>query len=231
MYIEQVNGFGLGNFINITPIIRRLYEEQGRVNVLFRQEYVKQCYIESPYINIIESPIGEKLAGSDLINRGNHMSDSDFAYQHIFKEHRIHDPFIDEVEPMSGEYGVFINGSGSEEQSYLNRKLISFEFQDMVKYHSPVDVIGLGSLKDRDRNIFDGSYGDIRECLRYIKGAKWVISNATGFYHVAGAYKKDQLCLWKDCLRPRNENVNQKCINANQTEWTKKLIDFLQVME
>jgi len=228
MYIEESKGFGLGNFVSITPIIRELYDKHGKINVLFSKDYVKQCYINSPYINIIDKPVGGKLFSSSLINRGNDKTDIEHASLHILGHLPKYKTFVDEVEPIKGEYGVFINGAGNERTDYVDSKSIPFEYQEMIKENSKIEVIGIGSLNDKNRNIFNGSYGDIREALQYIKGAKWVISNVTGFYHVAGAYEKEQLCLWKDCLRPRNENLNPNCINSNKDNWSNDIIKFLK---
>jgi hypothetical protein len=228
MYIEDHMGFGLGNFVSITPIIRELYEQRKqKVNVLFTKDYVKQCYLDSPYINIIESPKGDRLFGSELINRRNTYEDIYFAQDKVLQKRVDWLPFVDEVEPIIGEYGVFINGAGSEREEYVNQKAISFEYQNQIKELSKIPIVGIGSNSDKSRNIFEGCYGDVRECLRYIKGAKWVISNVTGFYHVAGAYQKDQLVLWKDCLRPRNLNINPNQVVSNKENWAADIIKFL----
>ena len=231
-YVEQSQGFGLGNFINCTPTIKALYKEHGeKIPVLFRQDYVKQCYINSPYIEIIESGrLRSRLFGSDMINRRNDCRDSDFIEINVLGATCLEDTFIDEVEPYKhGEpYGLFINGAGNHSEEYLQRKIVDLDTQQLIQELSPITVLGTGSEADAENNMFYGSYGDIRESLAMVAGASWVITNATGFYHVAGAYKKVQLCLWKDCKRPRNENINEFCINANHNEWKQKIIQFLK---
>lgn len=227
-YVLQEKGFALGNFVNCTPTIRHLFELHGeKIPVLFQTEYVAECYKDSPYIKRINKPQGRKIFGSDMINRGNNSTDIDFISNNVLGQSAIFKPFIDEVEPRSGDYGLFVNGSGSEEQSYLDRKSVPFEIQEIIKYNSKVPVYGTGSLNDQQRNIFEGSFGNIRESLSLIAGAKWVITNATGFYHVAGAMEKNQLALWKDCLRPRNENINENAIISNQNDWSESIIRFL----
>jgi len=228
-YILQDKGFALGNFVNCTPTIRHLFEVHGqKIPVLFQTEYVAECYKNSPYIKRITKPQGFKLFGSDMINRANTCKDSEFISINILGLKTAFKPFIDNVVPVPDDYGVFVNGSGSEEQSYLEKKLVPFEIQEVIKYNSTIPVFGTGSLNDQNRNIFEGSFGNIRESLSLIAGAKWIITNATGFYHVAGAMEKNQLALWKDCLRPRNENRNENAIIANQNDWSEAIIEFLK---
>lgn len=162
-----------------------------------------------------------------MINRGNNSRDIDFICNNVLGHNAMHGTFIDDVQPRSGDYGVFVNGSGSEEKAYLDKKIIPFEIQEVIKYNSKIPVYGTGSIQDQDRNIFEGPFGNIIKSLELIAGARWIITNATGFYHVAGAMQKNQLALWKDCLRPRNENMNNKSIISNQSDWSESIIEFL----
>jgi hypothetical protein len=146
-YIEDHPGYGLGNFISCTPTIKSLYERDGeKVNVLFTKDYVKQCYIESPYINHIDKPEGRRLFGSDLVCKANDMRDIDFIHKKIIGSGDVPSTFIDEVDPIPGDYGVFINGSGSDRPAYLDRKIIPVEIQYLVRELSPIPVYGVGSM-------------------------------------------------------------------------------------
>lgn len=230
-YIEQHEGFALGNFINCTPTIRALYEQhQCKIPVLFKTEYVKQCYLESEYIEIIDDP-GEKhrLFGSDMINKVNTCEDWKFIYDNIIGRcDEYFQPFIDAPKStLDFKYGVFVNGAGSEVESYLDRKLVPVEIQEIVKHHSKIPVIGIGSMNDKTRTIFDGHFGNIRDALAIINGAEWVITNATGFYHAAGAMNKKQLALWKHCRFPRNKNANPHTKHSMMQNWARDIINFL----
>ncbi len=228
-YIEQHPHYQLGNFVSCTPVIRELFEiHKQKIPVLFASEYVKQCYLDNPYIEIIDFPRGKRLFGSELINRKNDKKDIDFIQEQVLNKTVNWNTFISEPKDIAlkEEYGVFINGSGSEEESYLDRKLIPTEIQKLIKDYSPIKVIGIGSNEDKERNIFDGYYGDMQTALSYIKGAKWVISNVTGFYHVAGALNKRQLVLWKNCLRPKNENMNMLSFISEKDNWADDIKKF-----
>lgn len=223
-YVEQHKNFGLGNFINCTPTIRGLYHHHGKVNVLFQSEYVKQCYLESEMINIIEEPTGKRLFGSEMINQ----KKPDYIYiQEQILGTTGWQPFIDKCYSIGGDYGVFINGSGNQSKAYCDAKCVGEDVQELIQRLSPVKVIGVGSNEDKDRNIFDGYYGNIRDALSYIRGARFVISNDTGLYHAAGVFKKEQLVLWKNTNLEKNRNTNAKCVYAKQHQWKESIQRFL----
>lgn len=227
-YILQHDHCRLGNFIQTTPLIKELYNKyQDKIPVLFQTEYVKQCYINSPYIEIIHEPRGTLLYSTHILSPTPNIKDSDFIQQYAIGYVSTCKPFIDTYNNIYGNYGVFINGSGSERQAYLDMKLVDNNTQKIIQEHADIPVIGLGSENDRSRNIFPGVYGDIHLALDIINGAKWVITNATGFFHVAGALNKQQLALWKHCQRPRNENHNEHCIYSSYGNWANDIINFL----
>jgi len=229
-YVHQDPGFALGNFINLTPTIRELYEKHAqRIPVFFGTEYVRQCYIECEFIEIIDEPRGDLLMSSNMINKRNDKPDIVFIAEKIIGSMARFQPFIDQPKPFNNsEYGVFINGAGSENPEYLERKLIPESVQMAVKENSKIPVYGTGSLKDLNRNVFQGYFGNIRDSLALINGASWVITNATGMYHAAGAMEKKQLALWKQCRRPRNENLNENSIIAMPNQWNNQIINFLK---
>jgi hypothetical protein len=248
-YIEQHEGFALGNFIALTPTIKFLSDFlQKKIPVKFNTEYVKQCYLDSPYIDIIDdvSLHGRRLFGSELICRRNYETDYEFVFKHacfIFQidasKETIPIPFIDMPflkestfelykNILNQSYGVFINGSGSEKAEYLDRKLIDGHTQRIILNHAKIPIIGTGSLNDAERNIFNGPYGNIRESLAIIKNAEFIISNVTGFYHVAGAMQKKQLVLRKNCLFPRCSNINPNQSISLVGNWNYDIIEFLK---
>lgn len=232
-YILQDDNCRLGNFIQTTPLIRAIYENnksQGKTSkipVHFQTEYVKQCYINSPYIEIIEKPRGVLLYSTSDLSPIVGIKDSSYIQNKILGYTTDYLPFIDEYTNFKGDYGVFINGSGSEVGSYLNRKLVGEDTQNFLKSSTNTPIIGLGSLNDQKRNIFPGVYGDVHLALNILNGAKWVITNATGFFHAAGALNKNQLALWKDCQRPRNENMNIYCTYSSKGNWEDDISNFL----
>ncbi len=248
-YVEQHEGFALGNFIALTPTIRFLSDKfQCKISVKFNTEYVKQCFLDSPYIEIIDNvaEYGIRLFGSELICRRNYETDYEFVFKAVCIMLKIDSttlempkPFIDTPllkestfemykDILNQPYGVFINGSGSENAEYLDRKLVDGHTQRTILNHSKIPIIGTGSINDSNRNIFNGAFGNIRESLAIIHNAEWIITNVTGFYHVAGAMNKKQLVLRKNCLFPRCSNINPNQIISNCGDWEKSIIQFLE---
>jgi hypothetical protein len=50
IYVEDHKGYGLGNFVNITPTIKKLSEEE-EVFVYFHSELVKSAFFRLPIYN------------------------------------------------------------------------------------------------------------------------------------------------------------------------------------
>lgn len=211
-YVEQRADFGLGNFINITPTIRALYERDGRIPILFRTEYVKECYRDCPYIRIINEPDGERLFGSELINQT--IPDYLHVMHTILGEEVECKGFIDTPEPTMSGYGVIMNGSGSDIQGYCDKKVIDSEVWNYVIAKSTVPVYFTGSESDMLRNMRVNAsnliINDIRASLSLINGADWVISNDTGLAHAAGVMNKRLLTLFKNTAFPKNMNMGKK---------------------
>ena len=232
-YIEENPGDGLGNFIQCTPTIRHLSNHYNQpIPVYFNREWVKQCFIDIPYLTPISEKKGIRLFGSELHDL-DHRSTPDFEYiqKIVLGEVKGNETFIRNPNKIQGDYGVFINGAGSENPNYLQQKLVNSDIQQIVRDNSKDLIIGLGSKNDEARNIFPGCYGDIEIALNIIGGEKWVITNNTGFYHVAGALKKDQLILWKDCPYPRSTNPNPNCRYSFKDKWEEGIINFLKEMD
>jgi hypothetical protein len=209
-YVEQHPSYNLGNFINCTPTLRWLAESTGRpVPVLFHTDYVRQCFLDCPFIEHIEIPVGKRLFGSDLICRANDIPD----YAYIFKQvtgmkwmDKYH-TYVDKpgARAMS-KLPVIINGSGSEREAYVASKDVGAE---------PFLAVGrslfVGSDADLERNPWAKSFhvGDIRQALCNIANAPCVIANDTGLAHAAGAMNKPLLVLWKNTPFPRCSNLGK----------------------
>jgi hypothetical protein len=233
-YSEQIQNFGLGNFINITPTLKEL-SKTHKVVVWFANKTFEQCYIDCDWMTITQDKRPQPRIHSGTTNFRNTMADWEYCWSLVFGNRNVtENTYIDtpDIEnPIKGKYGIFINGAGSEVESYLDMKLVDNETQELIKELSPIPVYGLGGPNDQNRNIFDGYYGDIRLALRIMADAEWIITNATGLYHAAGALNKKQLVLWKDCLYPKNINMNDKCITAHKDEWKQKIKEFYEIYE
>ena len=187
-YVEQHPSYNLGNFINCTPTLRWLAESTGaKVPVLFHTDYVRQCFLDCPFIEHIEIPVGKRLFGSELICKAN--TEPDYAY--IFRKvtgvpwmDKYH-TYVDQPGPRSPLLiNVIINGSGSEREAYVASKDVGPE-----PYMAAMPAMFVGSDADLERNPWAKAFhvGDIRQALCNIANAPCDIANDTGLAHAAGA--------------------------------------------
>jgi hypothetical protein len=216
-YVEQHKHFGLGNFINLTPAIRHLSKESGSpVSVYFQSDYVRECYIDSPYIKIIDSPSGECIMTSGLICKTNAMPDYMYVQQQVFGIDTGCESFIDKPETtIEGKYGIIVNGSGNDSPGYVGLKHIGADIWNEVIKMSDIPVYLVGSVEDANRNKSvkcEKMVGNIRNALGAINGAEWVIANDTGLAHAAGVMDKKLLTLFKHTLFPKNKNTGRKSV-------------------
>ena len=213
-YVEQHPSFALGNFINCTPTLRYLAERDGRpVPVLFHTDYVRQCFLDCPFIEHIEIPYGKRLFGSEMICKANTMMDALYIWINVTGRPAGEMPhtYVDSVGPVTdGQHVVLINGAGSEREAYVASKDVGPEpYREAIRLHRY--TVFVGTHADEMRNgewsfpIAQG-IGDIRRALKYIATAKAIIANDTGLAHAAGAMNKPLLVLWKDTQFPRCSN-------------------------
>lgn len=220
-YVFQHPDFGLGNFINLTPAIRRLHELKGeRIPVYFSSEYVRRCFLNCPFVQILdEKPEYGPLFGSDMVNPENDKPDYQYVFERVTGEKWTPDyhTYIDHRnDAKEGDYILIINGSGSESLNYVASKDPGMSAYltaiKLISGPSKMQIVATGSEHDAERNpwmidIADAyDFGKIRLALMLISCAAWVIANDTGLAHAAGAMNKRLIVLWKDTPRERCKN-------------------------
>lgn len=231
-YVFQHPDFALGNFINCIPAIRYLFEKGGgRIPVYFSTEYVRQCFLDCQFIEILDTkPDGEPIFGSNFTNNANDKPD----YQYIFEQvtglpwspdfHTYIDtpthPGIKEL----GKYAVVINGSGSDDKNYVVLKNPGRQrYEDLFKiaevyFKWKRNLVATGSHEDLIRSPWlkemadIGFMGDIRNSLAIIYGAEFIVANDCGLAHAAGAMQKNLIVLWKDTPRERCKNAGPNTV-------------------
>ncbi len=179
-YVYQHPNFGLGNFINLTPAIRWLSEQEGRpIPVFFSTEYVRQCFIQCPFIEILKKkPNTDPVFSSALTNPNDDYPD----YWHVFRvitgNHWMpkYHTYVDRVLPeecqtaarwytnymgypdrmLIEEYPgslLLINGSGSDEQRYIDSKDVGeTPYRHAAKLAAGwTNIVSCGSYADMKR--------------------------------------------------------------------------------
>ena len=206
-WILQHNRYGLGNFVNLTPAIQAM---EGKVPVYFETEYVKQAYQSWDKINVLEErPHTSPTLSSEFVCRENTMPD----YEYIWKLAGNKEEPLRQIAPRI-KVAVLMNGCATAEKrptknpgpDIYNHIVFALQAKG-YKY------IFVGTTEDKRFSPFALNCDEI--ILDNIELAMWaiqssdlVIANATGLYHVAGAYEKKGFILWKDCLLPRNQSSN-----------------------
>ena len=222
-YVLQDKNYGLGNFINLTPTIRSIAELKGEpVPVYFDIDHVKQCFIDCPFITILdEMPYSRPLFTSGLIAVRNNLPDYINAYVELSKTFdlspEIPHTYVDEakeVKPMDGKYTLLMCGSGSEDPMYLSKNQPNKE--DYAPYLYLDDCLFTGSVKDFNRhnwfNHLPHYLNDIRKSLALIRDAEYIISNDTGLAHAAGAMNKNITILWRFTMLPKSGNPGKNTL-------------------
>ena len=231
-WILQDQGYALGNFINVTPIIKWLYEKTGeKVPVFLETKYVKECYLTSSYIlHLKEKPTNEPFASSAMINRANDKPDFIYAFELVTKEKysEKYRPFIDEVQTDLSDFVLIMNGSGSMNSKYVELKNPGVEiYEKMIIQLISMGkrIVFTGNSDDLERmkpirNLFECDFiDDIRFSLVLVRESKFIITNDTGLAHAAGCFDKHQLVLWKDTKFTKNMNSGKNTVYAHKSEW------------
>ena len=239
MFIKQVKEFGLGNFIMLTPAIAYLAAKHSQaIDVLFESEYVKQCYLEAPQINIVSVSNSEPIVTSASVN--SRIPDYEFNFQNLIKKnwtpsyHTFIDTpdFSDKPRIFHQKYIVLINGCAPG--FWQGKKEIDEKTFHFIRKQTSLPLVFIGSSSDLIQNcpwihrVTDHVYlNNIRQCLSIIHGAHRVISNDTGLAHAAGAMNKDTLILWKDTPFIKNQNPGRNTFYASKNDWKSHIAAFL----
>lgn len=208
-YCLQSDNARLGNFINLTPTLQSLASVFGEpIPTYFETEYVKQCFINCPFITLLDKkPTHEPLISSTAYKRKVYINPD---YQYIWEtysdrynfNHPIPHTYVDEVELThhTRPYVVISNGSGAYDGKYEHLKIIDpIEYQNVVD-QIEIDKIIVGSKEDHKYSPKGcvPKLDNIRESLAFIKGAEFVVTNDGGVMHAAIALKKPTFILWKN---------------------------------
>lgn len=220
IWVKQDALNGLGNFINLTPTLKAMSDHLGiKIPVYFELDFVRQCFIDCPFIQILdEMPVNKEYFSSSLKDYRNHVPDYIHAYRELCKRFNLPEPghtYVDRCEEIKIDrdpYTLFMYGSGNEDVMYLHKKTPPKEAYE--KYIEG-NCVFTGSETDYKRWMFpdmEHHLGDIRYSLALIREATLIVTNDTGLAHAAGAMNKNMIILWRTTKLPKNSNPGKNTL-------------------
>ncbi len=225
-WIYQHEEYPLGNFINITPIIRWLFEQTEKpVPVFFETDYVREAYKDEPMIKVLKAPYEHKPVVSSRCHCvDNTQPDWEYNFEHITggKYTEAYKPFIPASLPQ--KKAVIVLGSGSEDSIYLKSKIPpAKDYVEIIKKLKELNyrIIFTGSRYDLIRasdmiHHCDCSFiGDICHSIDMIRSADIVIGNDTGLIHVAGCFNIPTYVMWVVTPFPRCKDSGDNSWHSN----------------
>ena len=238
MIAYQTPGYALGNFIMITPAIKKLAELQNKpVDVIFRQDFVQQSFIDCPFINIIPAEgTHQVVVNSAMVNLD--MPDYKYSFQRVHntpwtEEYHTYIDSPQEYDYSDQDYVLVLNGLAGA--GWRGKKEVSQDAHEVIKQYSKLPIWFTGNQTDLDVNspwmteMADKvELNDIRKAIAMVRDANLIISNDTGLSHAAGALNKDILILWKDTPFTKNLNPGKHTQYAQKEEWETKIIEYLK---
>jgi len=243
IWAKQTKGWGMGNFINITPSIHYLYyfrrddEKDGdQVPVYFEEPYLKDLIKDWIFIRILnEMPRMPPTVNSRWANRydgtcpdwENILKGIDPNYKDIGGFYP--QTYCDKPEPplIHKDYVCFIRGSikGREQEKDPGEDIYYHAIKKCTE--AGLKCVYVGVVYDYQRwgidfvNSFFSVLGSMRAEMSYINGAKFIVTNDTGLYHVGGAYQKKGIVFWKDTDPIKNATPNPNYLISHKGNWFK----------
>ena len=238
MIAYQNPNYALGNFIMITPAIKKLAEQLNKpVDVVFTKDYVQQCFLDCPFINPISPTDSHKVViDSSMVNSD--MPDYKYSFQRVHntpwtEEYHTYIDSPQEYDYSDQDYVLVLNGLAGA--GWRGKKEVSQDAHEVIKQYSKLPIWFTGNQTDLDVNspwmteMADKvELNDIRKAIAMVRDANLIISNDTGLSHAAGALNKDILILWKDTPFTKNLNPGKHTQYAQKGEWESKIIEYLK---
>ncbi len=243
IWAKQTKGWGMGNFINITPTIHYLFhfkssdiKNRFRIPTYFEEPYLKDLVSDWKLIEIIDKmPDTQPMVNSRWANRydgtcpdwQNILKSIQPDYHNIggFKARTYCDPV--EIPLVHTDYVCFIRGSirGREEEKDPGEGIYYHAIKKCTEMGLKCVYVGAGYDYQRWGIDFVNSFFSVLDNLRaemsYIMGAKFLITNDTGLYHVGGAYQKRGFVMWADTDPLKNATPNPNYYISQKGNWFK----------
>ena len=230
IWAKQTKGWGMGNFINITPSIKWIYSEnKAKVPIYFEEVYLKDLIKDWELVRIIdEMPDTQPTVNSRWANKYNGKCPDYVNVQEFIGGHGL-TTYCDKPEPplLHNDYVCFIRGSikGREQEKDPGEDIYYHAIKKCTE--AGLKCVYVGVEYDYQRwgidfvNSFFSVLGNLRAEMSYINGAKFIVTNDTGLYHVGGAYQKKGFVFWKDTDPVKNATPNPNYFISHKGNWFK----------
>ena len=239
-YVHQTKGFNLGNFVMCTPAITSLHTHYNKpIPMVFNTPYLENMYRDWDAIEIITQAEAtnrrlRRLFSTSLTNTV--IEDYKFIHNTVCGMKGIK---TDEVpwtyapkltQSGQSEYVVIIRGC-LPGGSWADHKFIPDEYYKHCLDNIDMTIKFIGSTNDyneylsdlieyaKKSNKVEVILDDTDQILREINGAKYIVSNDTGWYHIAGALDKPIFCMWKDTPYTKNLVPGDNCTYSRKGDW------------
>ena len=242
-FVRQLKGAEIGNFVNTTPTIISLYDHfKQPIPVKFDSAYVKELYKDWDKIKVIDDTSGL----TQLVHSGEHNHHS--INEGIRRHHVVMDklgikcnevplPYAPSLNTkLDGEYVVIARGCIDHPRAgWKQHKEVGDDIFKNIMSKIDLPIYIVGNTADYKRSLHRmKNYGkdvkycldDIREVVSLITGCKYMISNDTGLYHVAGALNKNIFVIWKDTPFKKNQSPGKGCFFSHKGNWEKDYINW-----
>ena len=224
MWVLQHKDYGLGNFTNLTPTIKTLSRAQERpIDVYFESPYVEEIYSQSPYINPLkERPKSNPTFTSGMINKN--IPDFRYVYNEVVNP--IND-YIPHTHTPKRKTVCIMNGCANEDKREAKNPGGNAYREIISMIPTDFDIYFLGNVDDLNANFWVKDFPSIstiavsepKLCQHLLATCDFVVSNDTGWYHVAGAYGKKGFIMWKDTLFEKNKSPNENFFYSHKGNW------------
>lgn len=221
MYVFSGKGLGLGNFINLTPMLKSLSDHWKRpVPVYIEPDHVRECFLDCPFIELLKHPDINMVFHSRMYIMQGTYTMPDYEYLWLlgkakfgYADNMPH-TYIDEpYNPYLDNHNLiaFVNGAGAWKQDYLDKKIIDDEiYQQISDFVGERVKVVLGSEKCNNPLAIDECLDQRSHPIRYqlttLRSASMLITNEGGLAHSAAAMNKPVFVMWKDTDKIKNKN-------------------------
>jgi len=223
-WIYQREGYGIGNFVMMTPMIQAL----SPVGVYFYDEHIKDLYKDWDQIIVLdEIPKSPPMNSGGLPKRTGKESDYEAWHRILAVDTTMFDPYVPKIEStirLSSDSIALLHGCGSKRfKESKDIGDIKRQYWIEATLKSKCTPVILGNMSDYDNYWCDNN---LKECIDYLgklslketvgllQQCRSFFSNDTGLYHVASASRLFGTIYWKETNFEKNVVPSERVANV-----------------